>query len=92
LYTAGQFQNLEFTDRIDNIPEELALDTEFIKHLENIMIMRLDAQERKYFNIREKTRGLAYEESITILEDLLAQERAKLNSYLESQQEPQDVI
>lgn len=92
LYTAGQYQNIEFTDRIDGIPDELALDVEFIKHLENIMIVRLDVQEKKYFNIRAKTRELGYEESIAILEDLLAQERAKLDSYLESKKEPQDAI
>jgi len=92
LYTAGQYQNIEFTDRIDGIPEPLCLDVEYIKHLENIMIVRLDLQEKKYFNIREKTRGLPYEETLVILEDLLAQERAKLESITDSQKEPKDVI
>lgn len=83
LYTAGQYQNLEFTDEIEGIPENLALDEHALRMISNIMILRLDEQERRYFSIREKTRGLSHEEVINILEDQRAQETQKLLAYLE---------
>ena len=93
LYVAGQYANVEFTDRIDDIPEELANDTEYIRHLENLMILRLDAQEHKYFMLYDKTHGvMSRDQAVLMLEDLQTQERAKLDSYLESKKEPKDVI
>jgi hypothetical protein len=47
------------------------------------MILRLDAQERRYFKIREQTRGMTHEDAIELLENLQAQETEKLAKYLE---------
>lgn len=92
LYVAGPYANVEFTERIDDIPDELANDQEYVKHLENLMILGLDRKEHKYFALREKMHDMDREQSITMLEDLQAQERAKLDSYLESQKEPKNAI
>jgi hypothetical protein len=87
LYTAGQYQNLTFTDSISEIPDELVFDEEFIKRISNVMMLRLDLQERKYFLIREKTRGLTHEDAIEFLENAKAEELAKLMSHLETKKE-----
>jgi hypothetical protein len=80
LYKAGDYANVEFTESIDNIPDELANDLDYMKHLENLMLLGLDRKEHKYFRLRES------------MHDLQAEERAKLDSISGSHKEPKNAI
>lgn len=77
LYKTGQFENLEFTDTVSEIPDDLAFDDSYIKNLSNVMMLRLEAQWNRYISLRETTRDKEPQEVFTMLEDL-ANEKTQL--------------
>jgi hypothetical protein len=68
IYAVGQYQNIEFTDEIVGIPENLALKEEVIDQISLLQLLRLEIQINKYSQLREKYANATPEKLIALLE------------------------
>lgn len=78
LYSTGQYQHIEFTDTVSDIPDELALDAEYISRLSNLMLLRVEAQFHKYRLIQETIGSKSPQSVYETLEDVIANQTVQL--------------
>ena len=69
IFSMGQYQNLEVTDSITDIPEQLALNGDFIASLSIYQMLRLEARFQRYVELRAKTNKMSTEDAISLIED-----------------------
>lgn len=67
IFALGNYQNIQLTDTIEDIPEELALNHEFIETLSKLQLLRIESQFTTYSMLREKTRGIQTLEEVSFL-------------------------
>ena len=53
LYSLEQYQNIKFASELNNIPEEVALDTEAMDMLYYMQMVSCDLAFKKYMEVRE---------------------------------------
>lgn len=82
IYSLGQYQNIELSDEIVNIPEEKATDERFVGLLTTLQLLNLERRLNKYYLIREKYRENQPEEAFKLIEDEIAETKAELFDYL----------
>jgi hypothetical protein len=81
-YALGQYQNIEFTDDVVNIPEELFLDPEFIKRVRYTQLLGLEEELNKYLQLKQTIAGKSTEEVIALLEEERNEVLAEINKHL----------
>jgi hypothetical protein len=54
IYKLGEFQNIQFTDEIIGIPENLMLEPEFIEGVRAIQFLGIEEQLNKYNAVRSE--------------------------------------
>lgn len=70
LYSLGNYQNISFSDTIDDIPEEIAFDEKAMGLLRSIQLSQIEKSYQKYFKLKETTHKLNDEETMEMLDDL----------------------
>ncbi len=78
----GQYQNLEVSDIITDIPDEKANDERFIGLLTTLQLLNLERRLNQYYIIREKFRESTPEEAFKLIEEEIAEQKATLVDYL----------
>lgn len=88
IYNLGQYSNIEIMDEISGIPEEIFMDEEAVKTLNNIQLLRLEDAYFKYTQLRETFLKLSSaEEALAYIEDLSTKQFEKLENLLSSKKE-----
>jgi len=82
IYTLGSYQNIEIADSIDGIPNELALNEDFIGLLSYLQMLNLERRVNSYYKIREKYREASPEEAIALIEEEIAETKQSLYDYI----------
>lgn len=90
IFSLGQYQNLQVTSTLSNVPAELALDQNFVDKISKLMLIEIETNMNDYCMLREATRkGQSFEEVAVILEDQRVSETEELfkntnfNQYIE---------
>ena len=81
----GQYQNLEVTDEVNDIPDNLALDEDFISKLTQTMLLGLEITVNEYYKTRTEIRDADPDEVVTGLSN----RRAELIANLQNKINPQ---
>ncbi len=82
IFSMGQYQNLEVTDSITGIPNELALSEDFIASLSLYQLLRLEVRFQRYLELRSKTNKLSPEDAIKLIEDDISQTLEEVKQYI----------
>ena len=97
IFSLGNYQNLQCTNTLTNIPEELALDQDFIRNITKLQIIQIEDQFVNYSILRETIRhAQSLEEEQVYLEDerqkTVAElfKNTKLNDYIEQLMETKE--
>ena len=70
LFNLGDFKNITFSDMIEDIPEDFALNVEAMRILRSIQLFQIERSYLKYMKLRETTYGMSLEESIELIDKL----------------------
>jgi len=70
LYSLGNYQNISFSDTIEDIPESVAFDNEAMKRLRSIQLFQIEKSFLKYFKLKETTHKLSTEEAMELINEL----------------------
>lgn len=70
LFSLGDFKNISFTDEIEDIPEEVAMDNKAMALLRSIQLFQIERSYLKYMKLRETTHHMSIEESIELIDEL----------------------
>lgn len=70
LFSLGDFKNISFSDVIEDIPEELAMNEKAINLLRAIQLFQIERAYLKYMKLRETTHRLSYEEATELIDEL----------------------
>jgi len=70
LYSLGNYQNISFSDTIEDIPENVAFDNEAMKRLRSIQLFQIEKSYLKYFKLKETTHKLSTDEAMELIEEL----------------------
>lgn len=70
LYSLGDYKNISFTDTIEDIPEEVALNNEAMQMLRAIQLFQIERAFLKYQRLRETTHRMNLEESLELINEL----------------------
>lgn len=54
VFTLGQYKTLRLADTIEDIPEELALNPDFVDKIRILQMLNIEKQYRDYIKINEK--------------------------------------
>ena len=87
IYNLGNYQNIQFSDTINNIPEDLALDSEFIRKLRYLQFLETETAYRRYIRLGEKLHSVPIEESIPLLETEKLNLLEEIKSYFTTKEE-----
>jgi hypothetical protein len=79
LYSLGNYQNISFTDTIEDIPEEVALDNKAMGLLRSIQLFQIERSYLKYFKLKETTHKLSNEEAMELIDELDVTSSKKFN-------------
>lgn len=75
IYNLGQYQNIEFTDTIANIPEDVMFDAEKMELLYTHQLLNMELNINRYYQIRAKTKNASSpEEAIALLDSMKSEE------------------
>ena len=84
IFSLGAYQNIELTDTIVDIPEERVMDEKFIGIVSFLQLLNLERRFNAYLILREHYRNSNPEEAFKLIEDQIAEEKAKLFEYLDT--------
>ena len=70
LYSLGNYQNISFSDTIEDIPESVALDNKAMQLLRSIQLFQIERSFLKYFKLKETTHKLSNEEAMELINEL----------------------
>ncbi len=71
LYSLGDYRNIEFEDIVDDLPEELAFDPEFVTVLNYLQLTGIELAYRNYVRlVQEVPHTLEVEEAIEALTEI----------------------
>ena len=79
LYSLGNYQNISFSDTIEDIPESVAFDNEAMKRLRSIQLFQIEKSYLKYFKLKETTHKLSTDEAMELIEELDVTSSKKFN-------------
>ena len=95
IFSLGNYQNLQVTNTLTNVPEELALDQEFIRNITKLQIIEIENEIVNYCILRETIKyAKSLEEEQLFLEDERTKtveelfKNTKLNDYIEQLVQP----
>lgn len=87
IYNLGNFQNITLSDTIENIPEELALDSDVMSILRMLQFINLETEYRKYWLLGDHVGRIPEKQSA--INELLGQQAEildKLNQLLKEKE------
>jgi hypothetical protein len=97
IYSLKPYENLQLTNEINDIPEELIVDHELILNLNKLLLLEMEIQFNNYCMLREKTNKVGSLDEIRVL---LEEERTQaittlfdnknFNTYLEGLTKSED--
>jgi len=70
LYSLGNYQNISFTDTIEDIPERVALDNKAMGLLRSIQLFQIERSFLKYFMLKDTTHKISKEEAMELIDEL----------------------
>jgi len=79
LYSLGNYQNISFSDTIEDIPEEISLDNKAMGLLRSIQLFQIERSYLKYFKLKETTHSLSTEEALELIDELDVTSTRKFN-------------
>lgn len=82
LYFLGQFKNLSFSDTIEDIPEELALDIDAMRTLRSIQLFQIERSYLKYMKLRETTKDMNIDSALELINELDVASNRKFHEIL----------
>lgn len=82
IFSMGSYQNLEVEDVVTGIPQELALNEDFVGVLSKLQLLNLERRVNNYYILRSKYHEATPEEALLLIEDEIAQTKAQLYSYI----------
>jgi hypothetical protein len=97
IFSLGNYQNLQVTNSLTNVPEELALDQEFIRNVTKLQLIEIESQYVNYAILRnvighaqslEEEQLYLEEERNKTVEELF--KNTKLNDYIEQLMKPKE--
>lgn len=68
LYPLGDYKNIKFTDEIDGIPADVALNPEVVSKLRLLQMVGLELNFKRYLDLNEEVKGLTQEKIKEYLE------------------------
>lgn len=83
LYPLGEYRNIRFSDSIDNIPDKLAMDSEFMAAIRYLQMVEIEISYRRYVELSKKVGTPTLEEAMKILEDLRVETMGKIKATIE---------
>jgi hypothetical protein len=85
LYPLGDYRNIRFSDTIADIPDKLAMDSEFMAAIRYLQMVEIEITFRRYIELTNKVGTIKFEEAMKILEDLRVETMGKIKATLEEQ-------
>ena len=79
LYSLGNYQNISFSDTIEDIPESVALDNKAMGLLRSIQLFQIERSYLKYFKLKETTHKISSEEAMELIDELDVTSTQKFN-------------
>ena len=70
LFSLGNYQNISFSDTIEDIPERISLDNKAMGLLRSIQLFQIERSYLKYFKLKETTHKLSNEEAMELIDEL----------------------
>lgn len=83
LYSVGNYNNITFEDTIDGIPEELALDRNFINLVRFAQLVEMESAYRKYIKLVEQIQSLPIDQALADLEYNKVNTLQEIKTYLQ---------
>ena len=69
LYSLGNYSNIRFLDEVNNLPGEIAFNSEVVSLIRHLQMIQLELDYRKYVELYEQLGKLSLEESTKLLEE-----------------------
>lgn len=95
IFSLGNYQNLQITNTLSDVPEPLSLDQDFVRSMVKLQLVEIEFEFNNYCMLREKTKqGKSFEEVAVILEETRIEEveelfkNSKFNEYIEKLMKP----
>jgi len=70
VFLLGQYKTLRLGDTIENIPEELLTNVEFINQIRFLQFIDVERSYRKYLQVRERFDNVSLEDAIAQMDEI----------------------
>lgn len=67
VFTLGNYQTLRLVDTVENLPDELAFNTELVNKIRALQFVTLEKNYREYVKMHERANSMNLEDAITAL-------------------------
>lgn len=85
IYALGQYQNIEFSDELSDIPDELSQDQTYISLLEYLQLLHIEKRINDYYLIRKRYGELSPEEALALLESEITDTKLALIKHIQGE-------
>lgn len=83
LYPTERYGNIEFTDRLDDIPEEVCLNKDLLEGIRYLQMISMELAFRRYLDLIEKVHTVEAAEILAGI-NYLKSEQESVTEYIES--------
>ena len=91
LFSLGDFKNISFTDTIECIPEDFAMDNEAVQLLRSIQLFQIEKAYLKYMNLSRTMGDMDLKARIELVDELdLASSKKFTEKFLDTPKEMED--
>ena len=84
LYNLGDFKNISFTDTIEEIPEEFAMNNRAMRILRSMQLFQIERAYLKYRKLKQTTQDMTVDEALQLIDELDVASTKKFNELFES--------
>ena len=80
LYNLGDFKNISFTDTIEEIPEEFAMNNKAMRILRSMQLFQIERAYLKYRKLKQTTQEMSLDDALELIDELDIVSTQKFNS------------
>jgi len=80
LYSLGDFKNISFTDTVEEIPEEFAMNNKAMRILRSMQLFQIERAYLKYIKLKQTMQDMTVDESLELIDELDVVSTEKFNS------------